>query len=69
MTAATLHALEEAFHTRELLKVKVLDTAPQEPRDTGYTLAQGLEGVQVVQTMGRVVTLYRPDEDKEKPKD
>ncbi len=67
VTAAALHALEEAFHTRELLKVKVLDNAPEEPRETGHALAQGLDGVQVVQTMGRIVTLYRPDPDATLP--
>lgn len=49
----------EAFNTRELLKVKVLQGAPENARDTADAIVAGLEDVHVVQTIGRTVVLYR----------
>lgn len=59
-----LRSVDEAFNTRELLKVKVLDGAPVEVREGADALAAGLAGVHVVQTIGRTAVLYRafPDE-------
>lgn len=55
-----LENVEEAFRTRELLKVKVLDGAPEDTEEAADALRDGLEGVKVVQTIGRTVVLYRP---------
>lgn len=63
VTPAALQAIREAFHRRELLKIRVLENAPEEARETAYELAEALEGVQVAQVIGRTVTLYRPDPD------
>jgi RNA-binding protein len=52
--------VDEAFNTRELLKVKVLDTAPLEQKAAATAVAQGLDGVQVVQVIGKTLVLYRP---------
>jgi len=60
VTPQVLEAVEEAFNTRELLKVKVLESAPQSARDAGAAIAEGLAGVEVPQTIGRTVVLYRP---------
>ncbi|MEZ4417953.1 MAG: YhbY family RNA-binding protein [Gemmatimonadota bacterium] len=60
LTPAVLKSLREAFNTRELLKVKVLETAPDSAYDTGDQIAERIEGAEVVQTIGRVVVLYRP---------
>lgn len=57
---AAVAAAREAFHTRELLKVRVLDAAPEAPRETASALAARIEDVVVVQVVGRTVTLYRP---------
>ncbi len=66
ITDAAVRSIEHAFHHRELLKVKVLETAPQNTRETADALAVRLkeEGVQVVQTIGRVVLLYRAHPEK-----
>lgn len=53
-------AVREAFNTREILKVKVLDSAPTDARTTGEALASGIEGAHLVQVIGRTVVLYRP---------
>jgi RNA-binding protein len=60
---AFLRSLGEAFRTRELLKVKVLEGAPTDARASADEIVERLEGVEVVQTIGRTVALYRPFED------
>ena len=59
ITDAVCETLETGFQTRELLKVKVLDTAPLEPRDAAESLAERLPGLEVVQVIGRTLVLYR----------
>jgi len=57
---ALLRSVMEAFHTRELLKVKVQDTAPLSPRDAADALVAALKNVEVPQVIGRTVVMYRP---------
>ena len=54
-------AVREAFNTRELLKVKVLDSAPHASRETGEELVSGIDNAHLVQVIGRTLVLYRPD--------
>jgi RNA-binding protein len=61
VTTAAIRSVRQAFAHRELLKVRVLDTAPEETRDAAHALAAGVEGAVVVQVVGRSATLYRPD--------
>lgn len=63
VTTAALRSLRQAFATRELVKVRVLEAAPASPRDAAAALAAGVEGAAVVQVVGRTATLYRPDPD------
>ena len=63
VTGAALAAVEEALERRELIKVKVLEAAPDTARVTAERLAE-MEGVAVVQVIGRVVVLYRPHPEK-----
>jgi RNA-binding protein len=60
VSAAFLRSLEEAFNTRELLKVKVLDTSSLDVKEAARTIAEALGKVEAVQTIGRTVVLYRP---------
>ncbi len=64
MTESTVGAIEQAFNTRELLKVKVQEAAPLGAREAGAILAERIPDVQHVQTIGRTVVLYRPDPEK-----
>jgi RNA-binding protein len=59
ITDAVARSVEDALHTRELLKVKVLESAPADAREVGASLAGGLDGVHLVQVIGRTVVLYR----------
>ena len=54
-----VRSLEEAFQTDELLKVKVLQSAPEDPRTSADQVAALLPGVHVTQTIGRTVVFYR----------
>lgn len=56
----TVRALQDAFNTRELLKVKVQEAAPLSARDAGAEFAARIANVAHVQTIGRTVVLYRP---------
>lgn len=60
LTPAVVASVLEAFHTRELLKVKVLEGAPDDARSTARQLEEALPGVQVPQVIGRTVVLFRP---------
>jgi len=64
ITDQTVRSLEEAFNTRELLKVKILEAAPLGTREGAEALAARIEGAVAVQSIGRVGVLYRPHPDK-----
>lgn len=60
ITDAVADSVEEAFNTRELLKVKVLENAPADVDEAASQIAARIENVHVAQTIGRVAVLYRP---------
>ncbi|MFO7587780.1 MAG: ribosome assembly RNA-binding protein YhbY [Gemmatimonadota bacterium] len=60
-TPATLAAVREALAARELVKLKVLDVAPERPRETGESLVRQLGDAHLVQVIGRTLVLFRPD--------
>lgn len=64
VTDQTVRSLEEAFNTRELLKVKILEAAPMGTREGAEALAARIEGAVAVQAIGRVGVLYRRHPDK-----
>lgn len=63
ITPPVLDSITEAFNTRELLKVKLQESAPLDVRDAADEIADRLDHVHPVQTIGRTVVLYRPDLD------
>ena len=63
VTDAAARSLEQALATRELVKVRVLDAAPEGVRETAEALAARMDGAHVVQTVGRTATLYRAHPD------
>lgn len=64
VTDSALTSVEEAFNTRELMKVKVAQGAPQTARETAQILAERMEDVHVAQTIGRTIVLYRRHPDR-----
>ena len=63
VTEAVLDSLRDAFNTRELLKLKLQESAPLDVREAADAISQGPDDVHPVQTIGRTVVLYRPDPD------
>lgn len=64
LTDSVVRTVEDAFHTRELIKVKVLESAPATARETGALLAGAVQGAHLVQVIGRTVVLYRRHPEK-----
>lgn len=64
VTEAAVDNLKETFAGSELVKVRVLEAAPESARDTAHALAARVDDAAVVQVMGRNATLYRPDPDE-----
>jgi RNA-binding protein len=60
VTDSILVTVEESFANRELIKVKILESAPHDARFIADHIAASLEDVHVAQTIGRTVVLYRP---------
>jgi RNA-binding protein len=61
---SAVRSVEEALNTRELIKVRVQEAAPQDVREAGAELARRMAEVEVVQTIGRVAVLYRRHPEK-----
>ena len=55
-----LASLDEAFNTRELLKVRVLEGSDLTAKEAARAIHSQRPDVEVIQTIGRVVGLYRP---------
>lgn len=60
ISEAVLRSIAEAFNTRELVKIKVLDGAPASPREMALEVASLMDDVEIIQVIGGVVVLYRP---------
>jgi RNA-binding protein len=58
-----MDALADAFNTRELLKVKVLEGAPVDAQAAAAEITRQNPHVQVPQVIGRTIVLYRPSPD------
>jgi RNA-binding protein len=63
LTEAVQAAIAEAFNTRELVTLRVLDNAPDDVRPVAEAAAEGLDDGQVVHTLGHTALLYRPHSD------
>ena len=50
--------VDDALTARELIKIRVLDTSDETPREIADALA-GRTGADVVQVVGRIIVLYR----------
>ena len=62
-SAAVAAQMLEAFHTRELLKGKVLlESCPQTPREAAEILAE-MTGAQVVQVVGGSMVFFKINEE------
>lgn len=62
LTDQVIKSVEDVFHTHELIKVKVQSTATVERPETAARLAQQT-GAALVQIIGGMIVLYRPNPD------
>jgi RNA-binding protein len=65
LTDALHRTLDDALRTRELVKVALAKTTDLSAKDAAHQLAERM-GADVVQTIGRTVTLYRENPDLER---
>lgn len=65
LTPEVTNAVEEAFNTRELIKVAVLKNCIDDPRAIAEALADRTHSI-VVQVIGKKIILYKKD--KKNPK-
>ena len=63
LTDAVQQAIAEAFNTRELVTIRVLDNAPRSVRDVAEAVADEIDDAQVVRTIGGTALFYRPHPD------
>lgn len=63
LTPAVETSVSEALEARELVKLRVLKNNDQEVKELASALAASVSA-ELVQTMGRNFTLYRPNSEK-----
>jgi RNA-binding protein len=59
MSSNVEHFIDEAFNSKNLVKVKVLDTCNDDRRQIAEQLKK-LKDTEIVQLLGRTILLYRP---------
>lgn len=59
-----VRSVEDALRTRELIKVRVLESAPVEAGHVARELVARIDNASVAQVIGRTVVLYRPSPEK-----
>lgn len=64
VTDTVLRSVENLFNNRELLKIKVPDSAPEDADDSAEKITGSLKGVELVQVIGKTIVLYRPHPEK-----
>ncbi len=65
LTPEFTQAIDEAFNTKELIKIAVLKNCADDPHEIAEMVA-GRTHSQVVQVIGKKIILYKPD--KKNPK-
>ena len=67
LTDPLFQTLDDALRTRELVKVALAKTTDVSAKDAAHRLAERM-GAEVVQTIGRTVTLFRENPDVKRKK-
>ena len=65
LTPEVTKSVEEAFHTRELIKLSVLQNCMEDHREMAQQIAERTQS-QVVQVIGRKIVLYKEGKDEKK---
>ncbi len=59
VTSGLLQNLDNALSTKELVKIKILRSCPQDKTEVAQLVSEQL-GAEVVQILGRTLLVYRP---------
>ncbi|WKF84557.1 YhbY family RNA-binding protein [Lacticaseibacillus pantheris] len=54
-----VQSVADAVESRELVKVSLLQTSDYGPKEVGAYLQQALPGLEIAQTIGRMVVVYK----------
>ena len=65
LTPELSESVNEAFNTRELVKITVLNNCPQDARSIAQALAERSRSA-VVRVVGKKIILYKRDKDRPK---
>lgn len=65
LEAKIVSSVNEAFNSHELIKIKILDSAPVSAEEVAETAIAG-SGAALVRIIGRVILLYKPFSEKPK---
>jgi RNA-binding protein len=60
VTPTLVQSLDDALRTRELVKIQLGRTVEEKPKDLAHELAAAVTA-DVIQVIGKTVTLYRPN--------
>jgi RNA-binding protein len=63
LSESTIRTIDSALHHHELIKVKIGNNSGLEKHSTAATVAEKTGSI-VVQLIGKVIVLYRPNSDK-----
>jgi RNA-binding protein len=64
ITDGTISSLDEALTARELVKIKVLKTVEEDPKDLAQSLVERLPDTEIIHVLGRTIVLFRMNEKK-----
>jgi RNA-binding protein len=60
ISAPVIASIADALNTRELLKIKLQESAPLKAREVADRVTDALEDAHSVQIIGKTIVLYRP---------
>lgn len=59
ISSGAIHTLQNSFHTKELVKIKVLENCPLQKDDIAQQLSDAT-AAEIIQILGNMILLYRP---------
>lgn len=67
LEAKVIESISEAFNSHELIKIKILDSSPNDAGEVAEEALKATKAV-LVRIIGRVIILFKPFEDVKKRK-
>lgn len=64
ITSGTISLVDEALTARELVKIKVMKSVEDDPKQLAISLVEKLNDTEIVHVLGRVIVLFRLNDKK-----